>query len=297
MIAIAGGTGRLGTQVAKLLAAQEQAVRILTRDPARASHLASPSAEVVQFDLHDASSLERGLAGVSTLISAIHGFAGRGADSPRSVDLEGNRALIQAAQQAGVEHFILISIHGVSADHPIELFRMKYGAEQALRASSLAWTIIRPTAYMELWIDIIGTPLIQTGKTRIFGRGRNPINFISVDDVARFVELAAQNSDLRGQIIEIGGPDNLSFERFAETVMSVSGAKGTVSHVPLPMMRVMGLVMRPINRSLARQIQAGIVMDTQPMAYDPSETSRRYPSIPLTRLSDAVLSEMSRLSA
>jgi uncharacterized protein YbjT (DUF2867 family) len=54
------------------------------------------------------------------------------------VDLQGNSALIQAARHAGVERFILVSVHGATPDHPIELFRMKYAAEQALQASGLS---------------------------------------------------------------------------------------------------------------------------------------------------------------
>ena len=49
---------------------------------------------------------------------------------------------------------------------------MKYMAEQKLKASGLAWTIIRPTAYMETWPSLIGEPLLETGRTRIFGRGK-----------------------------------------------------------------------------------------------------------------------------
>ena len=69
---------------------------------------------------------------------------------------------------------------------------MKYAAEQALQASGLSWTIIRPTAYMETWAKLIGEPLVKTGKTRIFGRGVNPINFVSASDVAQFVASAAK---------------------------------------------------------------------------------------------------------
>ena len=38
---------------------------------------------------------------------------------------------------------------------------------------------------METWAGLVGEPLVETGKTRIFGRGGNPINFVSADDVAR----------------------------------------------------------------------------------------------------------------
>jgi uncharacterized protein YbjT (DUF2867 family) len=204
------------------------------------------------------------------------------------VDLHGNSALMQAARQAGVERFILISVHGAAPDHPIELFRMKFAAEQALQASRLSWTIIRPTAYMETWAKLIGEPLVTTGKTRIFGRGVNPINFVSASDVAQFVAWAAQETSMQGEPIEVGGPQNLTMRQVAQTIMSATKMSGKVNPVPLPMMRLMSVLMRPVNATLARQIQAGIVMDTLDMSFDPSEMRRRYPSMSYTSLADVV---------
>jgi uncharacterized protein YbjT (DUF2867 family) len=51
-------------------------VRVLTRDPARAQHLAGPGVEVVRGDVRDAASVGRALRGAGTVVSAVHGFAG-----------------------------------------------------------------------------------------------------------------------------------------------------------------------------------------------------------------------------
>jgi uncharacterized protein YbjT (DUF2867 family) len=295
MILIAGGTGKLGTCITELLTARGLKVRILTREPLRARHLKSDLVEIVSGDVRDPAVLQRAVAGATTVVSAIQGFSGRGGDSPSTVDWEGNRALIHAAGEAGVGHFILVSVQGASADHPMDLHRMKYRAERELQASRLAWTIIRPTAFMETWIDLIGRPLLQTGKTRIFGRGRNPINFVSIHDVARLVELAVADPALRGALVEIGGPENLSMEQLVDTVERVTGKTGARAHVPLSMMRVMSALMRPVNPTLARQIHAGVVMDTRDMRFDPSETAARYPSIPQTRLAEVVRRELVEL--
>ncbi len=288
MILIAGGTGTLGTQVVPLLTARGLAVRILTRDPARARHLQGDRVEIVAGDVRDRTAVDRAMAGVRTVISAIQGFSGTGGASPRTVDGQGNSILIQAAQAAGVDHFILVSVQGAVPDHPMDLFRMKHRAEQELRASGLTWTIIRPTAFMEVWARLIGEPLVTTGRTRIFGRGDNPINFVSAHDVARFIDLAVVDPALRGGVVEVGGPENLSLRQVAATVETVTGKMGAKSHVPLPMMRLMAVLMRPVNPALARQIQAGVVMDTRDMSFDPTDTSRRYPSIPLTSIADVV---------
>jgi uncharacterized protein YbjT (DUF2867 family) len=228
------------------------------------------------------------MAGATTVISAIHGFTGTGGHGPSTVDWLGNSHLIKAAQTCGVEHFILVSIQGVTPDHPMELFRMKYRAEQELRSSGLSWTIIRPTAYMETWGKLVGEPLLKTGKTQIFGRGNNPINFVTSSDVARFVELAVTDPAMRNGVVEVGGPENLTMKQVARTFETVSGKTGKIRHIPLPVMRLMSVLMRPLNPTLARQVQAAIVMDTRDFSFDPAATSRRYPSMPLTSLSDLV---------
>ena len=98
------------------------------------------------------------------MISAIQGFGGPDAGGASAIDRDGNRHLITAARAQGVEHLILMSVAQAAPDHPIELFRMKYEAEQDLLASDLAWTIIRPTAYMETWVTIIGRPIARDGQ-------------------------------------------------------------------------------------------------------------------------------------
>jgi uncharacterized protein YbjT (DUF2867 family) len=288
MILIAGGTGTLGTEVVRLLTARGLEVRILTRDAARAVHERGDLVEIVSGDVQDARAVERATAGARTVVSAIQGFGGADPAGPQAVDRQGNTNLIRAAKEGETEHFVLVSIHGAAPDHPMELFRMKYQAEQELKASGLAWTIVRPTAYMETWGTLIGEPLLKSGRTRIFGRGENPINFVSAKDVARFVELAVLDPAMRGEAVEVGGPENLSMEQFARTFQAVSGKAGKVGHVPLPMMRLMSVMMRPVNPTLAGQIQAGVVMDTHDSSFDPSETIRRYPQVPLTRLSEVV---------
>jgi uncharacterized protein YbjT (DUF2867 family) len=248
--------------------------------------------EVVKGDVRDVETIKGAMAGVRTVVSAINGFGGPDALGVKAIDRDGNLNLIAAAEAAGVEHFVLVSIQQASSNHPIELFRMKAAAEQRLKASSLAWTIVRPTAYQETWFEIVGRPLVATAKTRVFGRGQNPINFVSADDVAHVVDLAVIDPAYRGASIEVSGPENLSFDAFVEVVRQVTGVTGSVSHVPLAMLRVLSLVLRPIKPIIAGQIGASIVMDTRDMTADTTDRSRRFPSIPSTELAEVVMRQL-----
>src|SRR6266446_4975804 len=209
MILLTGGTGHLGTELLPLLAARGIPVRVLTRDIERARRRLGPIPELVQADARYAGSLRSVFDDVDIVISAMTGF-GPGGDGPRAIDYEANASLIRAAEAAGVRRFVLISMCGAAADHPMELMRMKHRAEQALRTSGLDWTIVRPNVFMELWVGIVGDPIAKAGKAVVFGRGDNPINFNSAADVARVVELALFDPRLSRTVMEVGGPENVT---------------------------------------------------------------------------------------
>jgi NADH dehydrogenase len=244
-------------------------VRILTRDPTAAADLRSRFVEVVPGDVRSPEALRRSLRGATQVISAVHGFAGPRGYSPRSVDLEGNRNLIEAAVDAGAERFVLISISGARADHPLELARCKYGAELALKSTSLAWTIIRPTAFAELWLELMSSPAASGKSPVVFGRGRNPVNFVSVADVAELVVKVVQEEQSAGETIEIGGPSNPTMNELAAMVQRSYPGSKPIRHIPRPALRAMSWLARPVSPSLARQARSALVMDEADMVFRP----------------------------
>ena len=125
---------------------------------------------------------------------------------------------------------VLLSVVDASPSSPMELFRAKYAAEQHLQASAAAWTIIRATAFVELWAEIMAKPIV-------LGRGENPINFVSVGDVAAVVERAVLDPSMRGHTLEVGGPEDLTFNELAAILQDIRGTTDKVRHVPRPVLR------------------------------------------------------------
>ncbi len=288
MILVIGATSSVGMRVIPQLLAQGEKVRAMTRVPskAEAEHLQELGAQIVQGDLRDPATVARACQGAGKVLAAAHGFApGQADNNPHTVDDIGNRNLIDAAKAAGVEHFVFISILGVSPTSPLEFFRIKYATEQYLQMSGLSYTILRAAAFMEFWAAMVGAPILRTGKTTIFGRGNNPINFVSAEDVARFSVIALEEASARNQVIDVGGPENLTFNQVAELFEKAGCRPATKSHVPLPVLRVMRLLSRPFNPMLSLQITGGILMDIEDQAYDMSATLERYP-MKLKRLSE-----------
>src|SRR5438105_4554010 len=268
MILIVGASGRLGSVVVQHLLAQGKSIRVMTRNPLGLAHLKQQGAEIESGDLRDPASLASACQGVEQVLAAAHALDGKGDNNPQTVDDMGNRHLIDTAKAAGVKHFIFVSVQGASPDSPLEFFRIKYRTEEYLRASGLNFTIIRPSAFMDLWAQLIGQPILEQGKTTIFGRGNNPINFVAVEDVVRFVCIAFENSRTRNEVIEVGGPENLTLNQVAEIFERTSRHEAKKRHIPLPMMRAMSILMQPLNPALSRQIRLGVFMDTANLCYD-----------------------------
>jgi uncharacterized protein YbjT (DUF2867 family) len=288
-ILIAGGTGTLGTQLVRRLTDRGLKVRVLTRDVDRARHLDDGNVEIVAGDLRDARAVGRAVAGTQTVVNSVQaGFGATLGSSPKTVDGQGSSNLLAAAKANGVQHVVLVSIYDVAADHPLELWRMKYRGETELRASGLAWTIIRSTAFMEWAVDFACQPLVKNGNALVYGRGNNPINFVSAHDIAQFVELSVVDPAMRGQLLTVAGPENLSFNQLTQIFKTVTGTAGQVSHVPLPLMRFMAKLLVPLKPALAREIQAGVFLDTADRTADGTAVRARYPSIPVTTLQQMI---------
>ena len=277
VIVVAGGTGTLGTRLVPRLARQGLAIRVLTRDPARARHLAGPGVEVVRGDVRDPVQVARAVRGAGTVVSAVHGFTGPGGVCPASVDRAGNASLIGAAARAGAT-FVLVSVVGAAPGHPIGLFRAKHAAEETRRASGIPWAIVRATAFMETWATIMGRPLLASGKILVFGRGDNPVNFVSAADVAALIELTVTDPGLRGQVVELGGPDNLTVNQLAAILQQSTGRHATVRHIPRPALQVIAFLTGAAKPALARQARAALAMDTLDMTFD-SAAARRRPAL------------------
>jgi NADH dehydrogenase len=261
MILVAGGTGRLGSLVANRLHAEGCQVRVLSRGTRPPSSPLDPAVQTVRADVRDPDSLRAAMDGVDVVVSAIQGFAGPGNVTPASVDRDGNTHLIEAAEEVGAD-VVLLSVCGAAADSPMELFRMKHAAEQRLRAGRCRWTIVRPEAYVETWLDVMTQTAGRGHRPLVFGRGETPIWFVSVDDVAELVVRAVLDESLRGRVLEISGPEPATMSELAHQLMTRMRWAGDPRHVPRPMLHVMAKTVGMVRPGVRRQARAALAMET-----------------------------------
>jgi uncharacterized protein YbjT (DUF2867 family) len=222
--------------------------------------------------VRDREGLVPAFDGVTAVVSAVQGFAGPGKVTPASVDRDGNAHLVDLAGEVGAD-VVLLSILGASPDSPMELFRAKYAAERHLRQSGVEWTIVRAAAFVEMWAEIMAKPIV-------FGRGDNPINFVSVRDVAEVVVRAVVDSGLRGSVLEVGGPENVTFNELASRLQRARGTGRRVRHVPRVALRVGAL--------FDRRARAGLAMDTIDLTFDAAAARGAWADLPMTDLDVAL---------
>lgn len=98
--------------------------------------------------------------------------------------------------------------------------------------------------------------------------GDNPINFVSVEDVAALLEHVVTDVSARGSAYEIGGPENLTFNQLAAAVQASAGRTSPPRHLPRAMLRVLGTALRPVKPDVARQARAAFVMDTADLTFE-----------------------------
>jgi uncharacterized protein YbjT (DUF2867 family) len=235
MTLVVGSTGRLGHAIVGHLRDAGKAVRALVRpgaDSARTASLRERGATLVEGDLKDAASLRRACDGIATVVSTASATISRGAgDSIDTVDRDGQLRLVDAARAAGVQHVVYVSFSGnVRGDFP--LHEAKRAVEAHLVASGLAYTIVRPSFFMDVWLsphagfDAVG------GSVRVYGSGDRPVSVIAAADVARYVAGTVDALAARNQVIELGGPEALSWNAIVDRFERALGRPITRQHVP-----------------------------------------------------------------
>ena len=207
LILVAGATGDLGGAVARALLSQGNKIRVLVRPKSNFQPLIQLGAQPVFGDLKERATLTPACKEVETLITTANSAKRGGDDNPISVDLEGNRKLIDAAVEAGVKHFIFVSLMMADPNNTVPFVMAKGKTEEYLRSSGLSYTIIAPNAFMETWITlVVGIPAISGQPVTIIGQGLRNHSFVSEADVAKFIIASINNPEAKNQRLVIGGP-------------------------------------------------------------------------------------------
>jgi NADH dehydrogenase len=245
-VAVAGGTGFVGGGIAAELHRRGYHVVVLTHRGAGARGGLPDAVELRVADARTGEGLGAGLRGVDAIVVAL-AFKNSPMESPRrhqtfnEVDAGGTEQLIAAAREAGVRRFVYISGAGAAPDAARHWFRAKWRAEEAVRASGLTWTIVRPT-----WVygprDVALNRFLGFGRRLPFvpmtNAGRQLLAPVFIDDVGRFVADALVEDAAANQVFELGGPETLPMREIIRRAMRVAGLRRPILPGPTPLLKL-----------------------------------------------------------
>lgn len=149
-VLVAGATGQTGRLVVSTLLASGYAVRALVRDTAKGRQLLGDKVELILGDVRDPATLGPAFAGTDAVISAIGARGAKGPENPEAIDYQGVKNLVDAAVANRSQQFVLVSSRSVTqADNPLNkifgnVLVWKLKGEDALRASGVPYTVVRP---------------------------------------------------------------------------------------------------------------------------------------------------------
>lgn len=274
-VLVVGASGQLGARVVGQLAAAGRPVRALVRPTSKQAHLHRPGVEVVLGDLTDPASLAAACRGAGAIVATANAVAPLNGSSFAAVEDRGYASLIQACRQHACGRFVLISVPVTAHDDAVPLFRYKRLIEQRLQASGHEYAILRAGPFMDDWFALIGSRLPargddaalinrpwgflrffigavgglieKRGVALVAGPADTRHAFIAVDDVARLLVAATTHPTALNAVLEVGGPQMLSWRDVAALYAQVLGRPVRTLSTPGAVFRVQQLLMRPFS--------------------------------------------------
>lgn len=246
MILVTGGTGFVGRHLVARLMAEGRPVRLLLSEQRARSLPWENPPEVIIGNILDDEALFHAVTGVHVIIHLENAqWWGRPRDLER-VELLGTRSLITAARAARVGRLITLSHLGAASASAYPLMRYKGMVEDTIRASGLAYTIIRSGLVFGEEDAFVNHIAMQLQVTPFFflmpGRGEVVLHPIHVDDLVSALVGSLDTLDTVDTVIEIGGPEYISLEDLIRTVMRVSETFRTIIAVPPYVLRWLSAV-------------------------------------------------------
>lgn len=206
-VLVTGATGNVGIEVASRLLQRAVAVKAAVR-PASAGRV-TVGAIPVEFDFQDAGTFE------AALENADRVFLMR---PPHMSDAKAFRPFIEAMERAGVKQVVFLSVQGAGQN----IFVPHHAIEVLLKRSSLSWTLLRPSFFMQ---NLTTTHLREIRDTdEIYvpaGNGRT--NFIDVADIGEAAAVCLTTPGHERTAYELTGSEALTYSEVATVLTDVCG--------------------------------------------------------------------------
>jgi NADH dehydrogenase len=241
VLLLTGATGLIGRPLLRRLTAAGEPVRCLVRDPRRLG-ADRVRVQIALGDLADPPSFRNAMRGVRTVVHLAGAIRDQPAGSIEELNGIATWRMVQAAERAGVEHFVFASALGAVSHDRTRYLRAKALAERAVLASDVRHTVFAPSLYYaprDAFLTLLERLAMVLPAVPVSGRGLALYQPIWAEDVADAIAAALQGAggaDGRDRY-ELAGPETLSYRQIAEIALRAAGRPRPLVNVPTPIVR------------------------------------------------------------
>src|SRR5258708_28147307 len=246
MILVTGGAGFVGSHIVRRLMSEGEKPRGVVRNPEQAKQrLQAAGVEVVQGDTTRPETLDAAMQGVDTVIHAAFITAER-KQGPGvnyyATNVEGTANVVSAAKRAGAQRIVEVGGLGTKQAAPGSYMEGRYLADQSVKQSGLAWSIIGPSiqfgegaAFFTGLADLIrSAPVVPIG-----GSGNRTFPPLWVEAVTTCVlKMTREPERYDRRTIEVGGPEVYTYAQILDMLMATLGKRKLKVPGPLPLVAV-----------------------------------------------------------
>lgn len=242
VVAVTGASGFVGTHLCRTLLGAGWKVRALVQNPAKAAaRLSHLPVDIRAGDVRNTDFVRAAFDGVAAVVHLAAIAKERKNARYESVNADATRTVVDAAQHAGVKRFVHMSQNGSDSRSPFRFLRSKGEAQDMVAASTLRWTILRPSVIFgpeDEFANVIArlvrlTPLVLP----LPGGGRALFQPVFVGDVATVILRSLQDDATIGMTCPLGGPAPITLREMAERILTAMRAKRTIVGVPVALVR------------------------------------------------------------
>jgi NADH dehydrogenase len=237
-IAITGGTGFVGRNVARALVTEGHEVVLIARGIDRTDPTIRelPRTSFVWTNLEDVEDLARAFAGCDVVVHCAGINREFGRQTFHRIHVEGTEHVVSAARQAGVRKIILISFLRARPDCGSAYHESKWAAEQVVRRSGMDYTIFKCGVIYgrgDHMLNHLSHAFFSFPVFAFVGFTDKPIRPNAVEDVARLIKSAAVDGVLSGKTVAVVGPEELSLWQAVRRVAIVIRKQPLMFPMPL----------------------------------------------------------------